>query len=62
MENKEINIMTNSELKSECEKLSKEYKEKQKIASETLGKMIELSNRYNEITALLKKREGKTND
>ena len=64
----EINwkLASNSQLKEECERLEKEFAEKQEILKETVNKIDELntsltqlSKQYIEITDIIKKREGK---
>jgi uncharacterized membrane-anchored protein YhcB (DUF1043 family) len=54
-----INTATNAELKDECTKLEKAYKEIQQDVAEKAKIMIELSEDYNKIKAVLDKREGK---
>lgn len=64
----EINwkLASNSQLKEECERLEKEFAEKQEILKETVNKIDELntsltqlSKQYVEITDIIKKRGGK---
>ena len=67
MEETNWNLASNSQLKEECERLEKIFKEKQDNIKEFVGKidsinskLVELSKKYLEIKDILNKREGKT--
>ena len=66
-EEKNWNMASNSQLKEECERLEKDFSEKQELLREGMEKieelnnyLIELSREYNEVKKILNKREGRT--
>ena len=68
-ENFNWNLASNNQLREECELLEKEFEEKQaelkKMVNkieEINGMLTEMSRTYNEVKAILNKREGKEND
>lgn len=69
MEETNWNLISNKELKEECERLEKEFVEKQEIMKDLVSKieeldtnLTELSKNYVEIKKILNKREGKNDD
>ena len=59
MEEQELKMMSNNELKQRCDELEKEYKDLQKIINEQVQHLFDLSFEYNKITEIVNKREGK---
>lgn len=55
------NLASNTQLKEECDRLEKEFKEKQKLMENTHKQMVELSKQYVEVKKILDKRQGKRN-
>lgn len=60
------NLVSNAQLKEECERLENEFADKQKELKETVNQidllnneLLEMSKTYNDIKLILNKREGK---
>jgi len=59
---KNYNILSTSELKDEIRKLTEQFNKAKETLSENYKIMEETSNKYEEIQAIINKREGKSND
>lgn len=59
---KNYNILSTSELKDEIKKLTEQFNKAKETLSENYKIMEETSNKYEEIQAIINKREGKSND
>lgn len=59
---KNYNILSTSELKDEIRKLTEQFNKAKEALSENYKIMEETSNKYEEIQAIINKREGKSND
>ena len=59
---KNYNILSTSELKDEIKKLTEQFNKAKETLSENYKIMEETSNKYEEIQAIINKREGKPND
>ena len=59
---KNYNILSTSELKDEIRKLTEQFNKAKETLSENYKIMEETSNKYEEIQAIINKRERKSND
>ena len=59
---KNYNILSTSELKDEIKKLTEQFNKAKETLSENYKIMEETSNKYEEIQAIINKREGKSNN
>lgn len=61
MENKNWNLVSNTQLQEECKRLQSDYTQKQMLMKQTYEEMRSLSEQYINIKSILEKRQGKNN-